>query len=52
MQPVKIADTVSPEVDLEHLRCCISSCCIRKQIINFTRYIKYKTKSFVRFTTL
>ena len=52
MQPVKIADTISPELDIENLKCCISTCCIRKHIINFTRYLKHKTKTFIRFKTV
>ena len=52
MNPLKIAEEIKPEIELENLKCCISTCCIRKQIINFTRYLKHKTKSFVRFKTV
>ena len=49
----KVADSIAPDVklDMEHMQCCISSCCLRKHIINFTRYIKQRT-SFIRFKTV
>ncbi len=54
MQPIKIADSISPDVklDMENMKCCISSCCIRKHIYNFARYLKHKTMSFTRFKTV
>ena len=51
MQP-KIADNVSPELDIEHLRCCISTCCIRKYFINLSRFVKSKSNIFKRLTTI
>ena len=44
----KVADTISPDLkaDLEHMQCCISGCCLRKHIYNFTKYLKQKTMSW------
>lgn len=51
MQP-KVADTISPEIDMEHIKCCISTCCARKFVYHFTKYLKQKTKSMLRFITI
>ena len=47
----KIVDTIKPNVELEKINCCLSTCCMRKKIYNFVKSMTKKTTSFVRRVT-
>ena len=54
MNPLKIADEIKPhiEMDMENMKCCLSTCCITKHINNWKNYIKKKSSTFFRFKTV